>query len=57
MSVMLQVEKVMRALYIKSVYLWPRFEADVKDCLKASEEGLDLEVSLIYAIAIATDTH
>lgn len=42
----LQVEKVMRALYIKSVYLWPRFEAHVKDCLKASEEGLDLEVSV-----------
>ncbi|KAK9857610.1 hypothetical protein WJX84_003319 [Apatococcus fuscideae] len=39
-----KVEKVMRALYIKSVYLWPRFEAHVKDCLKASEEGLQLEV-------------
>ena len=53
---MLQVEKVMRALYIKSVYLWPRFEAHVKEGLKASEEGLDLEVSLIHAIAIATCT-
>ena len=40
-----QVEKVMRALYMKGLYLWPRFEAHVKGCLKASEEGLDFEVS------------
>ena len=42
-----QVEKVMRALFIQSLYLWPRFEAHVKECLKASEEGLDFEVSSV----------
>ncbi len=40
----LQVEKVMRSLFFQSLYLWPRFEAHVKECLKASEEGHDFEV-------------
>lgn len=34
----------MRALYIQSLNLWPRFEAHVKECLKASEEGREFEV-------------
>ena len=28
-----QIEKVMKALFVRKLYLWPRFEAHVKDAL------------------------
>ena len=29
----MQIEKVMKALFVRKLYLWPRFEAHVKDAL------------------------
>ena len=29
----LQIEKVMKALFVRKLYLWPRFEAHVKEAL------------------------
>lgn len=32
--VLLQVEKVMKALYVRKLFLWPRFQATVKEALE-----------------------
>ena len=38
-----QLEKVMKALFLRRLYLWPRFEATAKEVLDAIEK--DIEVS------------
>ncbi len=30
---LLQIEKTMKALFVRKLYLWPRFEAHVKEAL------------------------
>ena len=37
-----QVEKVLKALYVRKLFLWPRFHSAVREVLEA--EGLNAEV-------------
>ncbi len=38
----MQVEKVLKALYVRKLSLWPRFHSAVREVLEA--EGLNAEV-------------
>ena len=40
----MQVEKVMKALFIRKLHLWPRFETTAKDVLDAVDK--DIQVCL-----------
>ncbi|CAL4163525.1 unnamed protein product, partial [Meganyctiphanes norvegica] len=42
-----QVERVMRNLFVKKLYLWPRFQVDVKTCLeKYKPEVIELHLQM-----------
>ncbi|KAM9838116.1 DNA repair endonuclease XPF [Aulostomus maculatus] len=46
-----QVERVMRSLFVKKLYLWPRFQASVNSALdKHKPEVVELHVSLTAAM-------
>ncbi len=42
-----QVSRVMRGLFVKNLYLWPRFHASVHDCLKrCSPEVVEMHIDM-----------
>lgn len=38
----MQVEKVLKALFVRKLYLWPRFEAQVKQVLEQSDADIEV---------------
>ena len=42
----------MKALFIRRLHLWPRFEASVKEVLDAVDKEIEVFFSAVYAIWI-----
>ncbi len=46
-----RVERVMRSLFLKELFLWPRFRAEIADCLREREpEVVELRVAMTPAM-------
>ena len=43
LSFEVQIEKVMRALFVRKLHLWPRFEATCKDVLDAVDQQIQVD--------------
>ena len=44
----MQIEKVMKALYVRKLYLWPRFQADIQGNLP----NIDVSLPLIRLLSL-----
>ena len=53
----MQIEKVMKALFVRKLYLWPRFEAHVKDALNdlpiEARHDAPVHLNLVISILLA----
>ena len=41
----LQTEKIMKALFIRRLYIWPRWEAQVKDVLSSDDQNIEVRTT------------
>ena len=48
-----QAEKVLKALFVRKLYLWPRFEAQVKQVLERSDADIEVPPHLNVACPAA----